>query len=472
MPATDEILPKATLQDTHSLHRFLKFGAGRRRGHLLRILGVGFGLAVGIGNTIGTGILRTPGEVAGYLGNGWLIFLVWLLGGIYALLCSSSVTELGCMLPRAGGWYVYSSRAFGKKAGFVVGCCDFTVQSVANAYLAVAFAEFLGGLLPILAGHVRLAGTAVLVLLAILNWIGLKTGSRAQEITSLVKALGLIGLVIAAFTISVKAGAASSLSSNLFVHPHSMILGLMLALQGVVVTYDGWYAPIYFVEEDKDPAKNLPRSMIGTALSCILIFLLVNAALFHVLHMDQLAGSPMPAVDAAMLLFGSYGRQLILLISVVAVISSINAALMYIPRILFSMSRDGLLPVSITSINRGGTPSLALFLCAIVSIVLVLSGSFDTLIAIGSILFVAVYLSGFVSLLILRRSEPNLPRPYKVWWYPWSTLLVLLASAGFLLGSVIGDPKHSLFTAILILLSYVASVLIVREKGYQPATSN
>lgn len=140
MPATDEILPQSTPHETqHSLRRFLKFGAGTRSGHLLRILGVGFGLAVGVGNTIGTGILRTPGEVAGYLGNGWLIFVVWLLGGIYALLCSSSVTELGCMLPQAGGWYVYSRQAFGEKVGFVVGCCDFTVQSVANAYLAVAF---------------------------------------------------------------------------------------------------------------------------------------------------------------------------------------------------------------------------------------------------------------------------------------------------------------------------------------------
>src|SRR5215469_9305132 len=201
VPATNEILPQSTPQDTqHPLRRFLRFGIGSRSGHLLRILGVGFGLAVGIGNTIGTGILRTPGEVAGYLGNGWLVFVVWLVGGIYALLCSSAVTELGCMLPRAGGWYVYSGRAFGEKAGFVVGCCDFTVQSVANAYLAVAFAEFVGELLPMLA----------------------------------------------AFTISVKAGTASLLPRNWFVHPHSIFLGLMLALQGVVVTYDGWYAPIYF----------------------------------------------------------------------------------------------------------------------------------------------------------------------------------------------------------------------------------
>ena len=209
--------------------------------------------------------------------------------------------------------------------------------------------------------------------------------------------------------------------------------------------------------------------MIGTALSCIVIFLLVNAALFHVLHMDHLAGSPMPTVDAAMLLFGSDGRRIILLIPVVGVISTVNAGLMFTPRILFSMSRDGLLPPSITSINRGGTPSRALILCANASIALVLSGSFDTLIAIGSVLYVAVYLSGFASLLVLRKSEPDLPRPYKAWWYPWSTVLVLLASAGFLLGSVVGDLKHSLFTAIVILLSYVASVVIVREKGYQQA---
>jgi len=151
------------------------------------------------------------------------------------------------------------------------------------------------------------------------------------------------------------------------------------------------------------------------------------------------------------------------------VISSLNAGLMFTPRILFSMSRDGLLPRNITVVNRGGTPSLALFLSAGVSIALVLSGSFDTLIAIGSILYVAVYLSGFASLLILRKTEPDLARPYKAWWYPWSTLLVLLASTAFLVGSVIGDLKHSLFTAILILLSYVASVAIVREKGHEQA---
>ena len=121
--------------------------------------------------------------------------------------------------------------------------------------------------MPTFAGHVRLLAALVLATLALLNWIGLKTGIRAQEATSLVKALGLIALVIAAFTISLKPGTTSLLLSNLLVHQHSIFLGLMLALQGVVITYDGWYAPIYFVEEDRNLAKNLPRSMIGATLS-------------------------------------------------------------------------------------------------------------------------------------------------------------------------------------------------------------
>jgi basic amino acid/polyamine antiporter, APA family len=444
--------------------------ASRKTGHLLRILGVGFGIAVGVGNTIGTGILRTPGEVASYLGSASLVFAVWILGGVYALLCSSSVTELGTMLPRAGGWYVYSHRAFGERIGFVVGCCDWMVQSVANAYLAVALGEFAAGLFPVLADHVRLTGVAGLVLLAFLNWIGLRAGSRAQELTSLAKALGLLALVLACFTILPNTSASvPSVVSNMLGQKHSLFLGLVLALQGVVITYDGWYAPIYFVEEDLDPARNLPRSMIGTALSCIVIFLLVNAALFHVLRMDHLAGSQMPAADAAMLVFGRYGKQVILLISLVAVISTINAGLLYTPRILYAMARDRLLPRDVTFVNKGGTPALALFLCTLASIILVLTGTFETLIAMGSILFVAVYLSGFASLLVLRRSEPELPRPYKVWWYPWSTLAVSFASAAFLLGSVLGDLRHSLFTAILIFLSYAASRLVVRKEAHSTA---
>jgi APA family basic amino acid/polyamine antiporter len=432
-------------------------------GHLLRVLGAGFGIAVGVGTTIGSGILRTPGMVASQLGRGPLVLAVWILGGVYALLCCSSVTELGTMLPSAGGFYAYASRAFGRRTGFVIGCCNAVAEVVATGYLAVAMGEFAAGLFPGLASHIQSVSVTGVLLLALLNWIGLRPGSRAQELTSLAKAIGLVGLAIACFVVSPTVTGPSLIPGS-SAH-HGLFLGLIIALQGVVITYDGWYGPIYFVEEDQNPSRNLPRAMIGSVLCCTAIYLLMNAAYLHVLGMAHLAGSQLPAADAAMLVFGKYGQQFILFISIVSVFSAINAGLMVTPRILFAMARDGLLPQRVTVVNEGGTPTVALFLCAIAGILLVLTGTYDSLIAVASILFVAIYISGFASLLVLRRREPDLPRPYKVWFYPWTTILVLLLSAAFLIGSVIGDLRHSLFTVILILLSYTTALLVTRREA-------
>jgi APA family basic amino acid/polyamine antiporter len=166
-----------------------------------------------------------------------------------------------------------------------------------------------------------------------------------------------------------------------------------------------------------------------------------------------------------MLIFGGHGKQIILVISLVTVVSTINALLLITPRILFAMSRDGLLPRWMESVNSGGTPSGALLIGALVSVGLVLSGTFETLIAIASFLFVAVYISGFAALFMLRARHPELARPFKVWGYPWTTLAVLLASAGFLIASVISDIKHSLFTLVLIAMSYPIYFFLIKNRA-------
>lgn len=433
------------------------------KGHLLRIVGVGFGIAVSIGGTVGSGILRTPGEIAAQLRNPWLILAVWIFGGIYAFYATVAVSELATMLPREGGWYVYSREAFGEYAGFLVGSCDWIMQTVAISYLSVAFGEFSAGLVPALGPHSKLVSVSAVIALTILNWLGLRVGSRAQELTSLVKALALFAFVGACFLLSPKT---SALPATTLSTPHgSILIALVIALQAVIVTYDGWYSAIYFMEEDKDPARNLPRSAIGGVVACIAIFVLVNAALLHVLPIAQLSASQVPAADAATLLFGNRGGQFILIISLVTVVSTINALLMITPRILFAMSRDRLLPQWMTSVNSGGTPARALLAGALVVIALVSSGSFDTLIAIASFLFVTIYISGFVALLWLRTRRPELARPFKAWGYPWSVYGVLLISVTFLIGSVIGDLTHSLFTLILIAASYPIYLLLVKKRN-------
>jgi APA family basic amino acid/polyamine antiporter len=444
----------------------------RSKGHLLRILGVGFGVAVIVGNTIGSGILLTPGEIAAHLRNPWLIFAAWSAGGVFAFFCTQSVAELGTMLPQAGGWFVYARRAFGEYGGFLVGCCDWMVQSAAIAYLAAAFSEFAADLAPALRGHTKMTALACLIALMLLNWLGLRTGSRVQEITSLTKALALIAFVVVCFMVSPRAVSSTAVASQSLTQlpPLGLLIAIILALQPIIVSYDGWYGAIYFTEEDEDPARNLPRSSIIGVLACGAIFLLVNAALLHVLPIDKLAASQMPAADAAALIFGGHGRTAILVLSLVTAVSTINASLMITPRILFAMARDGLMPESVTSINSGGTPSRALLLCTAASIGLVLSGSFETLVAMAAILFVAVYMSGFISLYILRSSQPDLPRPFKMWGYPWTALAICLGTGTFLVASIIADLKHALFTLAVIAFTYPLYLLMTRLRRFREAS--
>jgi APA family basic amino acid/polyamine antiporter len=380
------------------------------------------------------------------------------------------MSELATTLPRAGGWYVYSERAFGKRLGFVVGCCDWMNQTVGLAFLAAALGEFAAELHPALSPHANSIAIMGLSALALLNLVGLRSGSRTQTLTSLLKALALIALVIGCFSISSSAGASGV--AQVPTRPPEVpgvLLGWLLAFQAVAITYDAWYTPIYFAEEDRNPTRNLPRSLVATVLSCTVIYLLLNGALIHVLGMERLQLAKMPVAEASLSVFGSYGRQIMLLISIIALISAINASLLTAPRVLYGMARDRLLTRRLTSVNRGGTPASALLLSVIVAIGLTFTGTFETLIAVGSVLIVAIYVSGFASLLALRRHEPNLPRPYKAWWYPWSAVCALVVSLGFLFGAVIGDLKHSVFTVILVVLSYLAAGIILRRSAQASA---
>src|SRR5215469_5602760 len=174
--------------------------AGRKPG-LLRILGIGFGIAVIFGGTVGVGILRLPGAVAAQLGNYWLILLAWIAGGIYALLGSISVTELAAMLPQAGGFYVYARRAFGSFAGFAAGWSDWLNNCAVLAYASITAAEYLAQLWPrdLLRQHQTGAALGILAIFTVLQWAGVRSGSGAQKLTSSLTAAALLALVVASF---------------------------------------------------------------------------------------------------------------------------------------------------------------------------------------------------------------------------------------------------------------------------------
>ena len=412
-------------------------------GGLLRILGVAFGLAVIVGSTLGIGILRTPGLVAGQLTSRSSILLVWLVGGLYTLLGAVCLTELGTMLPQAGGYYVYARRAFGDTVGFAVGWSDWITYCAVLGYVTIAMGEFAAVLVPSLSPAIKLVAVAVLVFFAALQWAGLRMSSRFQEATTAVKFLAFLALVAACL-----AHAASSpppAADRATVPGHAPgLAGLVVALQSVVITYGGWQSALYFTEEDRDPRRNLPRSMIGGVLSVLVIYLLVNVALLWVLPLADLARSTLPAADAAKVIFGGRGAQIITLLSLVSLPPLVNAIMMIGTRILFAMGRDGLLWPGTAVVNERGTPVMATVVTTAVAVVLIWSGTFQKLVAVASFFLAANYCVSCLALVMLRRREPLMERPFRAWGYPWSVGIVLAGAAAFLVGVLLGDTRTAL----------------------------
>src|SRR5437867_5694934 len=301
------------------------------QGTLLRVLGVGFGLAVTIGGTIGMGILRTPGEVAAQLPTPRLFIGVWILGGLYALLGTISVAELGAMIPRSGGWYVFIHRAMGNYPGFVVGWSDWLSTCGTLAVIAMVVGEYTAVLIPRFAGGDKSIALIVVLAFAALQWRGIRWGSFTQNLTSLLKTLVFAAIAIAAFAIAGKPSPEAPLSAP---HGYALFGALIIALQGVLYTYDGWYGVIYFGEEVRDPKRDVFRSMLGGVLLIIAIYVVVNLAYVHVLPMSQLAGEPLAAGAVARAIFGPYGDTTIRVLAILSLLSTINAYTLTAPRIL------------------------------------------------------------------------------------------------------------------------------------------
>lgn len=432
------------------------------RGHLLRVLGVGFGLAVIIGNTIGAGIFRAPGSIAAQLPSVGPFLLVWIAGAVYALLGAISIAELGTMIPRSGGQYVFSRYALGEYAGFIVGWSDWISSCGSTAAVALVVGTFSGALFPALEGKSPAIAAAVTILFAVLQWRGIVWGSNIQNLTSLLKALAFLALVLAAFALGGGGALTSSQTNTTSVVTFSAIV---LSLQAVIYTYDGWAGVIYFSEEVKHPGRDIPRALFGGVLSIAAIYLLVNLALLYVLPIAQIAGKEFAAGEAANVIFGVYGDTIFRSLTIVSMLSGINALHLMATRVIFAMSRDGLFSTKAAAVNKGGTPSVSLFLSALVAVLFIVFGqTFDVVITVLAFFFVANYILSFISLFVLRRREPEKPRPYRAWGYPVTPALALLGSLAFLGGAVAADTENSLYALLLLAVSYPVFLLLKRLK--------
>jgi APA family basic amino acid/polyamine antiporter len=434
-----------------------------KKNQLTKTLGLSFNIAVLIGGTIGVGILRTPGAIAGMLDNYWLIITCWIFGGLYILIGANSYAELATMLPKAGGSYNYIKRAFGDYAGFISGWFDYIANATPPAFYCIVISEYIVTLFPSLTNQTTAIAIAFLVGFTLLHVGGVKNGSYLQQLTSVIKVICFVTLIVACFMYS--GLNFNPIEKNTPFFEMGIIFGFFKSLQLVIGTYDGWNCVCFFSEEDENPSKNVPKSLFTGAIIVIALYVLINIAFFKVLPVASLANSPLVASDVAKVVFGNNGSIIVTIIAIFSLISILNAYMMIPARILFGLSRDGFFTKKATIINKGGTPVVTLIISSLLALLLICIGSFEVLFSFGTFMTVIVWGLAYCSLLQLRSKEPHLPRPYRSWFYPWSTLFMIFSTLALLIGFVYSDTKNFVIIVILTLISYPLFLALNRNKS-------
>ena len=450
----------------------------KEKGKLLQVLGVGFGVAVAVGNTISAGIVRTPGDIAARLPNRWLFFSVWIGGALYALVSAFQLAELGSAIPKSGGQYNFSRRAIGDFAGFIVGWSDWLSTCGTTGAVGIVIGEYMAHLFPVFDGvlKIKITAVSVIAIFALLQWKSINVGSKVQNFTTLLKGLAFFAIVIACFAFGGHVREAASPLAQATAPiaipvGAALITALLIGSQSTIYTYDGWDGVIYFGDEIKNPGHLVPRAIFASLFSIVCIYMLVNAAVLYVLPMNEIAGNNFSLGLAAQRVFGPHGDFIFRSIMVLALFSSLNALHLMGARVIYAMSRDGLFFRTVSRVNKGGTPTVGLLLSAFVGVAFAIF-SFERVIAMLAFFFVTNYLLSFISLFLLRRSESDLQRPYRAWGYPWTTALALLGSVGFLIEAIREDRANSYYTLLALACSYpvyrVLKLVSSKEANNEP----
>lgn len=429
--------------------------------HLKKVLGIAFGLAVVTGSTIGSGILRTPGSIAAMIPDAKIIMCCWIAVGLYIMLSASAYAELTTMMPKAGGAYNYIKRAFGNYAGFINGWFDFITNAIAPAYFCIVLGEYSVLVFPEFASHQKWISLGFLTFFMLVNLPGVKSGSFTQKVTSALKIVLFLVLIVGCFV-----HGPHPVDTARFPIPNGMmegsvIIAIFKSLQLIMGTYDGWMSVSFFAEEDQNPSKNIPKSYLMGALTVTVLYVLINAAILYVMPVGYIAKSPLAAADAANVAFGEWGGTLMTAVAIFSLVSILNAYMMIPPRILYGLGRDKFFIKQSTVVNKGGTPYFSLLICYVFAAFLIVISSFERLFGLATFMMIIVTGFAFASLIILRKKEPDLPRPYRAWAYPYSTWLALLVTIALFMGFAISDTFSLLIIIGLILVSYIGYKLFV-----------
>ena len=434
---------------------------------ILKKLGFWSATAVIIGSIIGSAVFMKPATMAGQLGSPVWMTIVWIIAGVFSLFGALVYAELGAMMPESGGMYIYFKRIFGNFTAFLYGWAAFSVINTA-AVAAIAFVcayyfdfflhlpafsaetvskyvwhlPFLGDLYPLKDFGVKMLAVVMTIGLTWLNAISLKASDKLQLISTAMK-IGVLVMLVLGIFISGKGSFGNFVTAENPKSGAELLNGIIIALTGAFVAYDGWNNITAMAGDIKDPKRNIPRSLFAGVFGCIAVYLLVNQAYLYVLPVEKMATSQLVASDAIAVALGNTAEAIVAAMIVICTFGAINGNIMATARITYAMGKDKLFSSWTGKVHRRSqTPANALWLHGIWSCVFIFSGTFDMLADMFVFMTWIAYGLGAIGIFMLRKKMPDTERPYRIWGHPIITVLFIAFTAFYLVSTIYYDVTN------------------------------
>lgn len=419
-----------------------------------------------VGGVIGSGIFMRPAEMAALVGSPFLILVVWVIAGLVTLLSAMSTAEIGAMMPETGGQYVYMKKIYGNFWGYLFGWANFAVINTAGTaaitFIIGQYFEYfvqlprfapeveksviihlpmMGDIFPLANFGVKVFTIIILALLSLVGYYSTKLGGALQRYLTYAKVLAILFLVLGLF-FSSKGNMQNFITEDYGIKPvgFALVAAMVAACNGALQAFDGYGIMLTIGGEIKNPAKNIPRSLIFGLIVCIIVYLLITAAMMYILPIGTMAKSLLVATDATQLVFGTIGGGIIAGLICLNVLGTSNGNVFTAPRMTYAMARQGSFFKWTGIVNKKyQTPGNAFVLHFIWMLILVLSGSFSILADIYIFIVWLFNLMLVAGVIILRIKMPHTERPYKVWGYPWVPAIVIVFNLFYLIMTLYND---------------------------------
>ena len=423
-----------------------------------------------IGIVIGSGIFMTTGLMADALPSASLILIVWLLGGLQMLAGALTYAELGAAMPKAGGQYVYLREAYGSLPAFLFGWVAFIAYLTGtNAAIAVAVAEHLGSFYPSISTHNIVIGfdyfsisggqifaISLILILSFINYLGILFGKWIQNVFTILKIGSILFFALAGLFIS------TGNHIDFSINPTSMSIGSILtgmgiALVAVTWTVGGWEYVTFAAGEIKNPKKNLPLALIIGTVVIFVLYIIINIAYLKVLPMDSLIGEIKVGEATAKSLYGPGIAGAFVVVVIISMFGSLNGNILVGPRISYAMAKDKLFFSKAADVHpKFHTPGNAIMIQGVWASVLALSGTFEEIITLVVFVNFMMWIAASSTVFVLRKKQPELERPYKVWGYPYVPAFFIIFSSAIMINTFFESPQQSLMGIGLTLLGIPA----------------